>query len=694
MKVFSVFTKQGKVDIQIKDKDVAAAEAVAKDPILNVVEKVRELSDLANKLTKAEADALGNKVEKISFKDVDGKVVTIEKGGPGSGCQGPNCGRPAGGGSATEDDDGSTVGPGDSFYSENSKRKATIIGQNFARLNVPYKHQTAVREYIGTEKFQDDVVVHHIARNKEIATQGHAMGPHPAVRAINAKLSSLGYTRKSIEALRDAAGKLTKGGPGSGCQGPNCGRPAGSGGSSETGGVAGTGDEEGISDIKEETLGGQKYRTGVHAESGRKLLQDPETKDWVWRDNTDVDALEDYEKLTPEQKKTYLTHRQGLQKPALSHNESMARVKATQESLDQHDSLHSMAQAGKYVDARDAGKTHEEALAAAGADPKDLVRPASTGKIPRVGGGKPVSVSTPSKEDDAAEGRAPKAPAKTGATAPGKFSISQADHGKYLGKLPAGNYDVVEETPDSAHSGPWGSFSETRVRHESGKEFSIPTGNAQLIGLLPQGRGRRKSIDDVRDIAGRMAKGGAGSGCQGPNCGRPKGSGSGGTGGTGGKHDAKEYEQYLNLDNENAQAEYRYSREHGEDHEGAMRNALDSKLPEKLKAALKSTKPKKIESEWVYSVADMPGHDADEKFSSVDDGSFDATAAVKKQIKASLGKDAKHVQFTAPEFVETDSGNVTHAGAYYNVKFKGPENLLARLHQDGVIFNQDWEDND
>lgn len=79
MKVFSVFTKNGKVDIPIKDREVKEAVAIVKDPMKDLTEKVRELNDLSNKLVKVQGWADGNKIEKVTFKDVDGRETIIDK---------------------------------------------------------------------------------------------------------------------------------------------------------------------------------------------------------------------------------------------------------------------------------------------------------------------------------------------------------------------------------------------------------------------------------------------------------------------------------------------------------------------------------------------------------------------------------------------------------------------------------------
>lgn len=91
MKFFTVFTKQGRIEIPIKDTEERAAQEVARNNEMSLADKVRELADLSNKLTKTRVWAEGNEFQKISFKDVDGRKVVIEKGGPGSGSwEGPD----------------------------------------------------------------------------------------------------------------------------------------------------------------------------------------------------------------------------------------------------------------------------------------------------------------------------------------------------------------------------------------------------------------------------------------------------------------------------------------------------------------------------------------------------------------------------------------------------------------------------
>lgn len=73
MRILSVFTKNGRQDIQVPDNQVSAAASIIKNPMMDAVDKVRELADLSNKLTKKQEWLDANKVEKISFTDVDGR---------------------------------------------------------------------------------------------------------------------------------------------------------------------------------------------------------------------------------------------------------------------------------------------------------------------------------------------------------------------------------------------------------------------------------------------------------------------------------------------------------------------------------------------------------------------------------------------------------------------------------------------
>lgn len=65
--------------------------------------------------------------------------------------------------------------------------------------------------------------------------------------------------------------------------------------------------------------------------------------------------------------------------------------------------------------------------------------------------------------------------------------------------LPVGRFEVISRSPPTKQSGPWGTFSDTKVRNiETGKEYTIPTGNAQVIfGLTFDRRARDGSDLDV-----------------------------------------------------------------------------------------------------------------------------------------------------------------------------------------------------
>lgn len=51
--------------------------------------------------------------------------------------------------------------------------------------------------------------------------------------------------------------------------------------------------------------------------------------------------------------------------------------------------------------------------------------------------------------------------------------------------LPPGKYKVIGKEDHPELSGPWGNFSMTTVEDINKKQFSIPTGNAQVMGLIP-----------------------------------------------------------------------------------------------------------------------------------------------------------------------------------------------------------------
>jgi len=53
-----------------------------------------------------------------------------------------------------------------------------------------------------------------------------------------------------------------------------------------------------------------------------------------------------------------------------------------------------------------------------------------------------------------------------------------------------------------------------------------------------------------------------------------------------------------------------------------------------------------------------------------------ARSDVQRVIKKELGRDARRVKIDSLDFVEFDSGNVTHANAVYHVVLAGPPHLL------------------
>lgn len=79
MKTISVFTKQGRVDFEVKDSQAARAAEIIRNPLADVTEKLREMNDLSTKLTKKQLWAAAQNFEKFVFEDVDGTEKTIDK---------------------------------------------------------------------------------------------------------------------------------------------------------------------------------------------------------------------------------------------------------------------------------------------------------------------------------------------------------------------------------------------------------------------------------------------------------------------------------------------------------------------------------------------------------------------------------------------------------------------------------------
>ena len=61
------------------------------------------------------------------------------------------------------------------------------------------------------------------------------------------------------------------------------------------------------------------------------------------------------------------------------------------------------------------------------------------------------------------------------------FTIKE---GKEVLRLKPGTYTVLRTEIDNEHSGMWGVYEDTLVENEKGEKFVIPTGNAQLLGLI------------------------------------------------------------------------------------------------------------------------------------------------------------------------------------------------------------------
>lgn len=107
-------------------------------------------------------------------------------------------------------------GPGSGRHPEEIRTANESQASEYIRYTVPPKHRTLVGNYIATDKFHDDVERHKENIFNEKHQYGQQKGPHAVVRAINEHLESKGIKKADFE----------KGGPGSGCTGPDCGRPS------------------------------------------------------------------------------------------------------------------------------------------------------------------------------------------------------------------------------------------------------------------------------------------------------------------------------------------------------------------------------------------------------------------------------------------------------------------------------------
>ena len=267
MKIFTMFTKEGRVDVPLKDNQAVEAAQIMKNPLTNIVEKVREMNDLSNKLTKAQLDAVAQTIEKVEFKDVDGRTIRLIKDA-GNAIQviGKEEAAPehspedqaefdkerkehpdftdeqiwqivADHKVADEKEEAPEASPKDTARNEAGKPvkpawsapvqapKAPVkaegsddkkIAIEHIKTGVPMKHQDQAKTYVNSDKFKEDVARHTDEHDKERQTLGYTRGGHPAVRAVNEHLLPLMTKAERMDYLRDAAGMLAKGGPGSG----------------------------------------------------------------------------------------------------------------------------------------------------------------------------------------------------------------------------------------------------------------------------------------------------------------------------------------------------------------------------------------------------------------------------------------------------------------------------------------------
>ena len=156
MKIFTLFTKDGRVDVPLKDNQIPAAAQIMKNPDASIMDKVREMNDLSNKLTKAQLHDLESQIEKVEFTDVDGRTIRLVK------------------------DAGNAI---------------QVIGKDEVAPEVPHNPEDKAefdKEKKEHPEFTDEQIWQIVADHKR-ADMG-----------------------KSATVLRNAAGKLQKGGPGSG----------------------------------------------------------------------------------------------------------------------------------------------------------------------------------------------------------------------------------------------------------------------------------------------------------------------------------------------------------------------------------------------------------------------------------------------------------------------------------------------
>ena len=70
------------------------------------------------------------------------------------------------------------------------------------------------------------------------------------------------------------------------------------------------------------------------------------------------------------------------------------------------------------------------------------------------------------------------------------------------------------------------------------------------------------------------------------------------------------------------------------------------------------------------------GENAEDAFEEVREALNDAADVALNDLAEWIGKDAIVCELLKVEFVEFDSSNVSHAGAYFKATFRGPEDIV------------------
>ena len=259
MKVFTVFTKEGRVDVPIKENQTAEASQIMTNPLTNLADKVREMNSLSNQLTKSQLHDLSSQIEKVEFTDVDGRVIRLVKdagnaiqviGKENDATEEATLHSPEDqpefdeerkehpeftdeqiwqivadhkrvGKSQDEqrNEAGKPVKPTWKAPVQEVKKPAPVkaegaddkkIATEHIKTAVPMKHQEQAKAYVNSDKFKEDVARHTDEHAKETQALGYTRGGHPAVRAVNEHLMPLMSKSDKADYLRDAAGMLAK----------------------------------------------------------------------------------------------------------------------------------------------------------------------------------------------------------------------------------------------------------------------------------------------------------------------------------------------------------------------------------------------------------------------------------------------------------------------------------------------------